>query len=93
MKTNLSSLMNVVAEEERKFAEAEINSFNEAPLNGDIDAIVSKIYVGIGQASKKALEDAKIAEQNSVVEVNVEDIFSEICEEVHTEEKEDLNIF
>ena len=42
---------------------------------------------------KKAEAEAKIAEQNSVKETVVEDIFSEVCTESHTEEVEDLNIF
>ena len=62
-------------------------------MDGNVDAIVNKIFAGIGQASNKAVEDAKIAEQNSAKEVAVEDIFSEMCAEVHVEEDEDLNIF
>lgn len=92
----IDELNNAVAEftdEEKKFAELEINSFNEDPINGDINAIVDKIYSGIGQASKKALEDAKVAEINSAKESNVEDIFSEMCTDTHVEEDEDINIF
>ena len=81
------------SEDEKKFAESEINAFNENPMDGNVDAIVNKIFAGIGQASKKAVEDAKIAEQNSAKEVAVEDIFSEMCAEAHVEEEEDLNIF
>lgn len=90
----LNSAIKDFTEEEKKYAEVEINSFNEKPLDGDINAIVSKIYEGIGIASKKD-EDAKIAELNSKKEdVKVEDIFSEICSEViDGEEPEDTNIF
>ena len=89
----LNSAIEGFSEDEKKFAESEINAFNENPMDGNVDAIVNKIFAGIGQASKKAVEDAKIAEQNSVKEVAVEDIFSEMCAEAHVEEEEDLNIF
>lgn len=89
----LNSAIEGFSEDEKKFAESEINAFNENPMNGNVDAIVSKIYVEIGKASKKAADDTKIAEQNSVNEIVVEDIFSEMCAEVHIDEEEDLNIF
>lgn len=89
----LNSAIEHFNEEEKKFAEVEINSFNENPMEGNIDAIVAKIYAGIGLASKKASEEARVAEQNSVKEPTVEDIFSEMCSEVHVEEDDDLDIF
>lgn len=79
------------SDEEQKYAESEINSFKDNPIEGDIDAIVSKIYAGIGQARKKAEEDAKIAEQNATNVNKGLDIFSEVnSTEVDTE---DVNIF
>lgn len=88
----LNSAIEKFSDEEKKYAEVEINSFNENPMDGDVEEIVNKIYAGIGEASKKAA-DAKIAEINSVKEPTVEDIFSEICSETHVEEDEDLDIF
>lgn len=84
------------SDEEKKYAESEINSFNEKPLEGNIDAIVDKIYTGIGQASKKADAEAKVAEQNSAKENKdneVIDIFSEMCSETQDDNEEDVNIF
>lgn len=90
----LNSAIASFSEEEKKYAEVEINSFNENPMEGNVDAIVSKIFAGIGEASKKAAEEARIAELNSVKEVNVEDIFSEICSATYVEEQsEDFDIF
>lgn len=92
----LNSAINDFSDEEKKYAESEINSFNENPLEGDIDSIVSKIYAGIGQASKKASNEAKVAEQNSAKEnkeTEVIDIFSEMCSETQAEDDEDTNIF
>lgn len=91
----LNSAIDHFSDEEKKYAESEINSFNDDPVNGNIDAIVSKIYAGIGQASKKASDEARTAELNSAQENKNEviDIFSEMCTEAHTEEDEDTNIF
>ena len=85
----LNSAIEGFSEEEKKYAETEINSFNEDPINGDVDAIVSKIYAGIGQASK---ETAKVAEQNSTNNETELDIFSEI-NSVEDAEDDDVNIF
>lgn len=92
----LNAAIEGFSDEEKKYAESEINSFNEKPLEGNIDAIVDKIYAGIGQASKKADAEAKVAEQNSAKENKdneVIDIFSEMCSETQDNEEEDVNIF
>lgn len=92
----LNAAIEGFSDEEKKYAESEINSFNEKPLEGNIDAIVDKIYAGIGQASKKADAEAKVAEQNSAKENKdneVIDIFSEMCSETQDEDEEDVNIF
>lgn len=92
----LNTAIEGFSDEEKKYAESEINSFNEKPLEGNIDAIVDKIYAGIGQASKKADAEAKVAEQNSAKENKdneVIDIFSEMCSETQDNGEEDVNIF
>lgn len=88
----LNSAIEGFSEDEKKFAESEINAFNENPMDGNVDAIVNKIFAGIGQASKKATEEARVAEQNSAKDATVENIFSEMCTETHVED-EDLDIF
>ena len=85
----LNSAIEGFSDDEKKYAESEINSFNEDPMNGDVDAIVSKIYAGIGQASK---ETAKVAEQNSANNETELDIFSEINSAEDAEDN-DVNIF
>lgn len=85
----LNSAIEGFSDEEKKYAETEINSFNEDPINGDVNAIVSKIYAGIGQASK---ETEKAAEQNSANNETELDIFSEI-NSVEDAEDDDVNIF
>ncbi len=91
-KARLNELNSAIAdysEDEQKYAESEINSFKENPLEGDIEAIKAKICVGIVEKQKT---DAKNVELNSHEEVNVDDIFSEMCEETHVDD-EDVNIF
>ncbi len=85
----LNSAIECFSEDEKKYAESEINSFNEDPMAGDVDAIVSKIYAGIGQASK---ETAKVAEQNSANNETELDIFSEV-NSVEDADDGDVNIF
>lgn len=92
----LNSAIEGFNDEEKKYAESEINSFNEKPLEGNIEAIVSKIYAGIGRVSKKASDEARVAEQNSAKENKdneVVDIFSEMCSAEQDNEDEDVNIF
>ena len=75
---------------------AEINAATKKEdlenVTSEINSIKSKICMNIVESQKKAEADAKIAEQNSVKEDVVEDIFSEVCTE-HTGEDEDINIF
>lgn len=63
-------------------------------VTSEINSIKSKICMSIVEKQKKAESEARIAEQNSIKETKVEDIFSEICEEVHIgDDFEDVNIF
>lgn len=61
----------------------------------EINSIINKINGAIVDAQKKAEADAKIAEQNTQKEekIEVEDIFSEMCELEKDKENEDVNIF
>lgn len=66
------------SDEEKAYAQAEIEAFTADPINCEINSVVNKIWEGIG---KKAKEDAKIvAEQNSASNVEVDDIFAEVSE-------------
>lgn len=63
-------------------------------VTSEINSIKSKICMSIVEKQKKAESEARIAEQNSIKKTKVEDIFSEICEEVHIDDDfEDVNIF
>ena len=81
--------LSVYTDEQRACVESEINSYKENPMDGDADAIISKICVNI---VAKQMEDAKIAEQNSVKEDDKVDIFSEV-NSAEEDENEDVNIF
>lgn len=80
------------SEDEKKFAECEINAFKENPLDGDVKAIVSKIYAGIGETAKQTELNSKTSEQNSEQVNETIDIFSEI-NSAEEESDEDTNIF
>lgn len=77
-------------EDEQKYAESEIASFRENPLEGDVDTVVNAINAGIGKAFKAA--KGKTSEQNSANDDSEIDIFSEI-NSVEDIKYEDVNIF
>lgn len=81
--------LSVYTDEQKACVESEINSYKENPMDGDADAIISKICVNI---VAKQMEDAKVAEQNSTKEDDKVDIFSEV-NSAEEEENEDVNIF
>ncbi len=66
------------SDEEKGYAQAEIDSFRNDPINSEINAVVNKIWEGIGKKSKADAEAAAtvIAEQNAAKDV--EDIFGEV---------------
>lgn len=87
--SRLDKALEVFSEDEQKFAESEINSFREDPLSGNVEAIVGKIYSGIGQAAKESAQ--KIAEQNSANNDSELDIFSEVNSV--EDDNDDVSIF
>lgn len=88
----LDKSLEAFSEDEKKFAETEINSFKENPLDGNVEAIVAKVYAGIGELAKQAELNSKSSEQNSANETDTVDIFSEVNSE-QEETEEDVNIF
>ncbi len=82
----LNAAIEVFTDEQKAFAQAEIDAFNENPLTSEINSVVDKIHAEIG---KKYIEEAKKASEH--VEDEVEDIFSEINEKKVSEE--DVDIF
>lgn len=78
-------------DEEKSYAQAEIDAFNADPVKSEINSVVNKILIGIGIKAKEEAEAAVIAEQNAAKEEeNVEDIFSAVEPAKPTE---DTNIF
>lgn len=85
----LNAAIENFSDDEKKFAESEINSFKENPLEGNIDVIVSKIYAGIGENYKKIEESNRTSECNSSKDEL--DIFAEINSVEDNDD--DTNIF
>lgn len=84
----LEEVLSVYTEEEQKYAESEINSYKENPLEGDIDAIKSKIAVAIVEKQKA---ESRNSEQNTATET-VESIFGEV-NTFNEEDEEEVSIF
>ena len=75
------------SETEKEYAKAEIEAFNADPMTSEINAVVNKIWEGIGKSAKA---DAKaVAEQNALESAKAEDIFGEIADN----DVEDTSIF
>lgn len=65
------------SDEEKAYAQAEIDAFTADPINCEINSVVNKIWEGIG---KKAKEDAKIVAEQNASNNEVDDIFAEVSE-------------
>ena len=65
------------SDEEKAYAQAEIEAFIADPINCEINSVVNKIWEGIG---KKAKEDAKIVAEQNASNNEVDDIFAEVSE-------------
>lgn len=87
----LNSAIAGYTDDEVKYAESEINSFKENPLEGNIDTITSKICVGI--VSKQKADEAKASELNSIQDNDTVDIFSDMGTGDTADGAEDVNIF
>lgn len=61
-------------DEEREYAREQIDAFTANPMSVEINSIVDRIWIGIGQAAKSK-EEQMVTEINSA-EPKVEDIFS-----------------
>ena len=64
-------------DEEKAYAQAEIEAFTADPINCEINSVVNKIWEGIG---KKAKEDAKVVAEQNASNNEVDDIFAEVSE-------------
>lgn len=89
--SELNAAISEFTEEEKSYAQAEIDAFNASPIESEINSVVDKILIGIGKkAREEAAAAAVIAEQNSAKTTSVEDIFSAVEEPAAAE---DANIF
>ncbi|MBR4589601.1 MAG: hypothetical protein IKO36_02965 [Bacteroidaceae bacterium] len=84
----LNTAISEFTDEQKAYAQAEIDAFNENPLTSEINSVVNKIHAEIG---KKYIEEAKKASEQN--ETEVEDIFSEINESKKVDSDDDVDIF
>lgn len=75
-------------EDEKAYAQAEIDAFTADPVNSEINSVVNKIWEGIGKKAKEASAQEIVSEQNSA---NIEDIFGTV--ELGTTNIEECSIF
>ena len=75
------------SDEEKAYAQAEIDAFNANPIECEINSIVSKIYEGIGKKAKA--ESIVVVETNAAIEI--EDIFGGV--EITAPAAEEISIF
>ena len=88
----LNSAIASFTDEEKNYAQAEIDAFNANPMTCEVNSVVNKILEGVGKKVKEAEAQAKgaAAEMNSA-KTDVEDIFSEVGTSAAV--PEDTNIF
>ena len=75
------------SDEEKAYAQAEIDAFMEKPVESEINSVVDKILIGIG---KKVKETSVTNEQNSA-KTDIEDIFSGVDASTPAEDKDIFN--
>lgn len=93
-KERINALDEAIAEfsdDEKSYAQDEIDAFKAAPIEGEINSVVDKILIGIGKKARETTAATVIAEQNAAKNITVEDIFSAI--ENIPNSAEDTNIF
>lgn len=85
--SELNTALSSFSDDEKAYAQTEIDAFNANPIESEINSVVSKIWEGIG---KKAKEEAAVVAEQNAANANVEDIFSEV---VNSADVEDNDIF
>lgn len=70
----LDTELSKFSEDEKEYAKEEIAAFNENPVESEIEAVISKIWEGIGKNSKK---ESKVADEKNSAN-DIEDIFGEV---------------
>lgn len=87
----LNAAIESFTDDEKAYAQAEIDAFNADPVTSEVNAVVSKILEGIGKKAKEAEAAAAVAAEQNAAKTNVDDIFAEVGTVAAKEE--DSNIF
>ena len=91
----LNSALTDFSDEQKAYAQAEIDAFNADPMAVEINSIVEKIYTEIGkktQADAKAAEAQRVAELNSKTD-DIVDVYSDILETNSSVEEEEISSY
>lgn len=87
----LNTALAEFTDEEKAYAQAEIDAFKAAPVESEINSVVDKILIGIGKKAREDAASAVVAEQNAAESTDIEDIFSAV--DTVSTSAEDTNIF
>ena len=85
----LNAAISGFTDEQKEYAKDAIEAFESDPMNVEVNSIVEKIHAGIG---KKAIEDAKVTEQNAAKQGDADfDIYEPVYEA--NEKSEEVSIY
>ena len=84
----LNSAIADFSDEEKSYAQTEIDAFNAEPITAEINSVVNKIWEGIGKKAKEV--EAKVISEKNSARTDIEDIFGEVISDTVAE---DTNIF
>lgn len=87
----LNSAISDFTDEEKAFAQSEIDAFNADPMSVEINSIVDKIYAEIGKKATNAAKERKASEINSKNN-EIADIYGDICE-VNSTSNNEMSIY
>lgn len=83
----LNAALASFSDDEKAYAQADIDAFKANPITSEINAVIGKIYEGIGKKSK---EQAAVVAEHNAARADMTDIFAEVVDTIAVE---DTDIF
>lgn len=75
----LNAAISDFSDEEKAYAQTEIDAFNADPMSAEINSVITKIYAEIGKKATNAAKEQRASEINSKHDETA-DIYGDICE-------------